>query len=117
MRADSQARRVAKWGGASACLLLVAAVGLSCFWSVVYVHGGWFLGVGSGMVGGGWVRYSRVVTGTYITRRPFGMHWWPQVFGSALSPGGGWVGVPLWIPLIVAITGTFWMWQRDRHVR
>ncbi|MBU0617500.1 MAG: hypothetical protein KKI02_07270 [Planctomycetes bacterium] len=132
MRRRSRTRRVLKWVGALACLVVVLAYGVTLCWKAVGLNSGENFAVN--LRGGAVIVYWKVQDiprMTPVTARQPG-HWvYPATQGwadiakvwsrEALRPrlyfqaGLRWVNIPLWLPLVVAAVPTGVLFWRDRR--
>ena len=139
MRPRSRLLRVAKWGGAVACVLLIAIYVASAWWYVT----GWSaeryyrtFSIGSGAVEVGW--WNNRWVGQFLghgfslpqdqpgsamgawgfSRHRAHMIWTPAVTRESLSrsPGiGTTIRIPLWILLLITAIPTVVFWRLDRR--
>lgn len=127
MKRRGRVRRVAKWTGLAACVLIAAAWGLSLkYWvgrtSVVPGKGVRWIVLTKGVVALVWDgdpgQFGDPTGGTDWSWLDAGPH--PPV---RWSPGTSFDGVvtsswmPLWMPLVCMTIPTAWLWYRDRRVK
>ncbi len=125
--------RFSRWAGLCVCVLLVVIWGLSYF---VTLHSNWLKRDSTflGGIGRGYVECyypARVLLGNSGTlfRGRFGpLQWWPRVRRSTHNNRGTlingtfvfttrycwYVGVPMWLPLLVVAVPTVILWRRSR---
>ncbi len=110
-------RRVAKWTGATLCLLIAATWTANYWWSLGYwghdsKGSAWFVCVGAGafqvMAG---VPQQRL-TGWNVERNYGYYYWKPRRFGLS---GIEALLVPLWMPFVAVAAPTAWLFWLDRR--
>ncbi|MEE9297239.1 MAG: hypothetical protein V3W34_20045 [Phycisphaerae bacterium] len=113
-------RRILKWAGLAACLLIAAAWVGSIFAGVVCQVGKVDFAVGLGFVGyssyaapRGAPRVELIWFTQGVAPRWEQMTWLPE--WSSSGPGILAVWIPLWIPLLIVATPTFIAWRLDRR--
>jgi hypothetical protein len=113
--------RVAKWVGTVACLVLVALFAVS--WAHMFRRRVDVIGHFSFMVWDGaaaviWSNDADLLGDQYTLPELLVMvgawehPWHPSIYG-AWNPWG--VYLPLWVPFIMAVAPTGWLWWRDRR--
>ncbi len=120
MKRRSRTRRVLKWAGTSACVLIVVAWGFSLKWYAGLAWKEWAPVIIDGQV---WLwhlydpdeKYTgwHFVMGSSRLEHTYGLTWpkgWDAWFGWTRS----W-GVPLWLPLLALVLPTAVLWHCDRR--
>jgi hypothetical protein len=119
----ARVRRIVKWGGLVATVLVagayVASVWWTVAWSSAYERG---VGVGRGAVALLWrfplprllamgddpyLDFSFRDPGLSISTFGFGFCWWPF---KGRASHCDYVAIPLWMPLVLIAAPTVWLW-------
>ncbi len=129
MRKRLRIRRILKWTGLIACVLIVVAWGVSLRWRVeryeshihatllggqVYVY--WFSGQKQATAAGRWrVSWSSTSSFGYGFRWPYANYEPSPDPPYSIRQPLWQVILPLWLPLLIAAIPTAFLWHRDRR--
>jgi hypothetical protein len=118
MRRRSRTRRVLKWVGTVACLLVAATFLLSGWWLVDLQHGRVFVGLGMGGLNVADAKQRRQhYFRCDVQRHKYGFRFWNSVGRMPSQPRelGFSMKLPLWVLFVVAVIPTWCLWWSDRH--
>jgi hypothetical protein len=110
---------MAKWGGAVACVVLLAAWIGSGWWSIWWCgYGGVFVAAGEGEVSTGWMGFE-LSAGVESHSSPVfadWRFWWPPI-GATADPDWLELRTKLWLLLAIAASATAVAWRLDAQAR